>query len=228
MEPKICKPSIYKGAGAYNTPGVYNGAGGLYNGRGVYNDASEEFLELGGKSYPVVRIGSLKWIAHNLDYTDENIVIGSSTSTNGKRANYFNDDENTYGWNGRKYGLLYNTPAIEYIDSILTDGWRTATSTDWNNLIANSGDTNIEASQNLRSDNMPWYTEGQGNNSLNMNMLLSGVRGDNGAFVTGGARNEGYYNGSSLYIYDLYITGFSAYYDGKRGAQKSVRICKDA
>lgn len=31
MEPTIYKP------GSYNTPGVYNGAGGIYKGRGVYN-----------------------------------------------------------------------------------------------------------------------------------------------------------------------------------------------
>lgn len=222
MEPTIYKP------GAYKMPGVYKGAGGIYNGRSVYNEGAEEFLEFGGKSYPVVTIGSLKWIAHNLDYTDENIVIGSSTSTTGNRANYFNDDENIYGWNGRKYGLLYNTPAIEYIDSILTNGWRTATSTDWDNLISNSGSTNQEASYNLRADNMPYYQQGEGNNSLGMNMLLSGVRGSNGNYVYSGfeGKQEGFYNGSGLYIYNIYDTGFTPYYDGQRDAQKSVRLCK--
>ena len=34
MEPTIYKP------GAYNTPGVYKGAGGIYKGRGVYNDGA--------------------------------------------------------------------------------------------------------------------------------------------------------------------------------------------
>lgn len=224
MEPNIYKPGVYK------SPGIYNGSGGIYNGRGVYNDGAEEFLQLGGKSYPVVTIGNLKWIAHNLDYIDENIVIGSSTSTTENRGNYFNDDENIYGWNGRKYGLLYNTSSIEYIDSILTDGWRTATSTDWDNLIASAGSTNQEASNNLRSDNMPYYPQGEGNNSLGMNMLLSGVRGSNGNYVYSGTlgKQEGFYNGSALYIYNIYGTGFTPYYDGKRNAQKSVRLCKYA
>ena len=34
MEPMIYKP------GAYNTPGVYKGSGGIYKGRGVYNDGA--------------------------------------------------------------------------------------------------------------------------------------------------------------------------------------------
>lgn len=222
-EPTIYKPRIYNGNGVCKGDSVYNG-------NGVYNDGKsvEEFLELGGKSYPVVTIGSLKWIAHNLDYIDDNIVLGSSTSYTDPRANYFDDNEIIYGWNGRKYGLLYNSPAIEYIDGILTDGWRTATSTDWDNLISSAGSTREEASDNLRNDNMPWYPEGEGNNSLKMNMLLSGARYYYGTYFTGGVQNEGFYNGSNLYIYDLWPNGFGPYYDGIRAAQKSVRLCKDA
>lgn len=35
------EPTIHK-TGAYKTPGVYTGAGGIYNGRGVYNDGPQQ------------------------------------------------------------------------------------------------------------------------------------------------------------------------------------------
>lgn len=64
MEPTIYKP------GANNTPGIYNGAGGIYNGCGVYNDGvgggDVTEIEIGGKVYPVKKIGSLYWITEHL------------------------------------------------------------------------------------------------------------------------------------------------------------------
>ena len=188
-----------------------------------------DFVEIGGRKYPVVKIGNQLWIAHNLDWAWEGLVVGSSTSSSQQRANYFNNDESTYGWNGRKYGLLYNSPAIAYLDTILSDGWRTATSTDWDTLITNTGSTSKESADNLRSDDMPWNTPLQGYNIYGMNMLCSGARGADGSFITGGNYgDEGYYNGSDYYIYDLYKDGFGPYYDGHPGSQKSVRLVKDA
>ena len=62
-------PTIYK-PGANKTPGVYNGAGGIYKGRGVYNDGagSGGGATIGGRTYPIVNIGGVVWLAESLDY----------------------------------------------------------------------------------------------------------------------------------------------------------------
>lgn len=92
-------------------------------------------IEIGGMIYPVVRIGTLLWTAKNLDWKFNGCIIGASGSSYSEpRGNYYNNDENTYGENGYKYGLLYNWVAATQIDSLLTDGWRVSTNTDFTTL----------------------------------------------------------------------------------------------
>lgn len=92
-------------------------------------------VKIGGRKYPVVKIGNQLWMAENLDWKFDGCVIGSSdTSTTGLRGNYYNDDEATYGINGNKYGLLYNWPAAATINTLVTDGWKVPTVNDVNVL----------------------------------------------------------------------------------------------
>lgn len=148
MEPTIFKPGVYK------TPGIYKGAGGVYNGRGVYNDGAVEFVEIGGKKYPVVTIGSQKWIAENLDLTFVSLIIGQSgVSDTQPKANYYNNDEQTNGYNGKKYNLLYNWIAVNYINTnktTLCNGFRVPTVSDYNELANYCGGANI-AGKKLKS-----------------------------------------------------------------------------
>lgn len=63
MDPFIYKP------GAYKSPGIYKGEGGIYKGRGVYKDGESggiTEIEIGGKIYPVKKIGSLYWTTEHL------------------------------------------------------------------------------------------------------------------------------------------------------------------
>ena len=109
MEPTIYKPSIYKGAGIYNT-----GAGG----GGISNIIPQEFVykNILGKSYKCVEIdNNIFFPVENLNFYDENIELNGDLSTNyttTPKCAYYNylDDGN---------GLLYNIAAFDYINSIL-------------------------------------------------------------------------------------------------------------
>lgn len=130
----MIEPTIYK-PGAYNSPGIYKGAGGVYKGRGVYNDGAGggNYVEIGGHKYFYIQIGSLLWI--NEDFI---LDIGDNV--------LYNDDIN--------YGRYYAGYSINDINAYLTNnnpGWRIPTLSDANDLYNNSGSTPSESSQNLRS-----------------------------------------------------------------------------
>ena len=135
MEPTIYKPGIYK------TPGVNKGAGGIYKGRGLYNDGAgggTAGLEIDGKIYPVVQIGNLYWLAENLDFSDSTIPIVTTYYNNEyyPRCRYYMNDPAEYGYNGKKYNLLYTGFCDEHIGQIIPDGWRVPTKSDFDNLVS--------------------------------------------------------------------------------------------
>lgn len=113
---------------------------------------------IGGRAYNVVTIGNQQWMAENLDYkytglticnTNNpmtNTVIDSDAATENiiKGATYYDYDETTYGINGNRYGLLYNWPAVEYLENNknalgIPTGWRVPTETDFKTLRTNAG-----------------------------------------------------------------------------------------
>lgn len=169
------QPTIYsKGGGVYNMRGVYNT-------RGVYNDGDEIVdVEIGGKIYPVVKIGDLYWLAQNLDYYDENIKLGETPTYDYDypHAWYYLNDDNEFGWNGKKFGLLYNNLAAEYLEQnkdILLNGFRVPNESDFQNLENTIGQTNFV--NKLKSTQF-WGTPGI--DEFGFNMIPGGVcSGDN-------------------------------------------------
>ena len=97
-------------------------------------------VELFGKVYDTIKINGLEWICQNLDYKWSELLIGHNTST--QQACYVNDDENTWGWNGRKCGLLYNNAAMKYLqENILVNSeWRVCTIDDLGKLASSTND----------------------------------------------------------------------------------------
>lgn len=83
---------------------------------------------IGGRKYKTVIMPDGKeWLAENLDF---------ELSSDDK---YYNNDESTYGWNGRKYGLLYSNDdcgAIYNYFSKFYPEWRLPTESDWNGLLS--------------------------------------------------------------------------------------------
>lgn len=91
-------------------------------------------VELFGKTYTTIKINSLEWICENLDYKWSELPIGHDTIS--QQACYINDDETTWGWDGRKCGLLYNNAAMKYLQEnlLVNSEWRVCTLDDLNKL----------------------------------------------------------------------------------------------
>lgn len=98
-----------------------------------------DYVIIGGRKYHYVKIGNQLWLAENLDYKWNGLIIDSQGQYTGvPKATYPNGDEATYGQQGNKYGLLYNWFALKYLDdnkrTLLPDGWRVPTVTDYSTL----------------------------------------------------------------------------------------------
>ena len=96
-------------------------------------------VKIGGRRYPVVKIGNQLWMAENLDYVDENIILGGTPTYdyNNAHAWYFQNNENEFGWSGKRFGLLYNNLAAEYLEQnkdVLFNGFRVPKEADFQNL----------------------------------------------------------------------------------------------
>lgn len=88
-------------------------------------------VTIGGKFYPTVILpDGYEWMACNLDYAWDGLSVPTSGATvsENPQAMYLDYDEATYGWDGLKYGLLYNWYAAKYLDdnrsTLLPEGWR--------------------------------------------------------------------------------------------------------
>lgn len=134
---------------------------------------------IGGRTYrTVVMPDGKEWLAENLDYKFEGCTIGSSVSLDSPRGNYYNNDESTYGWNGRKCGLLYNYPATKYLNdnrATLIPGWHVASSSEWDNLSTAIGGNNN--APKLKSVNLPWTSSSwSGTDIYGFTVLPGGAR----------------------------------------------------
>lgn len=99
------------------------------------------FVVIGGRTYPVVKIGSQLWLSENLDLKLTGIGIGGANFlTTSPHAWYYNNDEANYGIDGTyKCGLLYNNYAVELLNntsSIFPDGWHIPTQSEFSILFS--------------------------------------------------------------------------------------------
>lgn len=83
----------------------------------------EEVLEIGGLRYKTVKIGNQEWMAENLQ-----LEVPDSW--------FINDDEATYGRNGKNYGRLYTWDAAM---KIVVPGWHIPSRAEWEQLANFAG-----------------------------------------------------------------------------------------
>lgn len=186
-----------------------------------------EVANIGGKIYKVAEMPDGKvWMCENLDFVDTEGGIKVGTN-----AWYYNDDEPTYGWEGKKYGLLYTWDAAK---SLTIGGWHLPSNDEFEALIAACG---ANPGTKLKSTT-GWKSNGNGTDLYGFDGVPSGHKVRNSASATGSYYyvteqahywSSDRYSGSYVYHYllDYNNSNFSnSYYYPYYG--KSVRLVKDS
>lgn len=186
---------------------------------------------IGGRVYNTVVIGGKEWMAENLDFKFSGLALGQEVSSSEPRANYYNNDEATYGVNGNKYGLLYNWIAVKYLEdrkSELIPGWHVPTKTEWTALFTAVGGTSV-AGTKLKSTT--GWASGNGDGSYSFAAFPAGYR-INGGFCNLGS--EGHFwtvtEASSSWGDEIYfnVKASIKYSSSSKAYECSVRLVKDS
>lgn len=157
-------------------PDIYD-VGVYVEGLSIYNAQNSGLhAYIGGRKYKLAKIGSQIWMAENLDFKFDGLVVGASgVSSTEPRGNYYNNNEDRYGYNGKKYGILYNWAAIKYLEdnkSQLIPGWHVPTKDEWDSLVDAVG-TSQNAGLKLKSTT-GWEDDKNGDDSTDFAALPSG------------------------------------------------------
>ena len=174
-------------------------------------------VEIGGRTYKTTKIGNQEWLAENLDYKFEGISINpTNTNPTIPAAWYYNRDEDTYGWSGRKDGLLYNGYAVQLMDSNNTafPEWHIAQKSDWQTLQATL--TSQFGSQNvgIAIKSMDYWTSYGGVDLYQLCIQPSGFINNNRFYAIGETASYWTPNNSS-YGSNAYFnkTDYAIHYD---------------
>lgn len=213
--------SPYPGNYAVVLNGADFSAAGL--GRVTFLEFGSE--NIGGRVYKTVTIGGVTWMAENLDWKAPGITIGQSSSQTEACAAYYNGDEETYGENGNKYGLLYNWPAAM---ALTVAGWHLPTKTDWDALIETVG---TSPGRKLKSTT-GWAGSSNGTDEYGFSAVPAGYLPStsswSGASVGSDCRFWMTYSGSSYYERFSSDNQNASYSSANKALRISVRLVKDA
>lgn len=184
---------------------------------------------IGGRVYNTVVIGGKEWMAENLDFKFSGLAIGQESSSSEPRANYYQNNEATYGVNGNKYGLLYNWIAVKYLEdhkSELIPGWHVPTKAEYIDLFNAVGGTSVAG---IKLKSTTGWSSGNGDGSYGFAAFPAGYRMNNfynlgveGHFWATDANSSS--GGSEFY----FNTGASITWNSfNKSYCESVRLVKD-
>lgn len=133
-----------------------------------------------GKTYVTVTVntpdqGKMEWITENLDYLPEGVSYGNwpdqySDTDPVPYARYWNNDPDTYGWNGKRFNLMYNFTAALIVSESAGNGWRLPSVNDWYSLCKST-----EVDPNFVADFR--VNGGSGEDSFLKNLTLDVFKG---------------------------------------------------
>lgn len=203
-----------------------------------WGGTGEYVVEIGNKSYRKVHIGSQVWLDENLSYVWDGLTVGAGDAS-AARASYYDSDETTWGYYGRRCGMLYNGTAAQAIvdDSthqIIPAGYHLPTYDEIMVLTRYLGGesteypgepdwANFEFGEKLRKGLLQWAPIWSGNDSSGFSFLPSGMGVMSGGNLTfRGAGGTGDDSGS-IWLDELNNDGtkrtifFTAMADGGAG-----------
>lgn len=182
----------------------------------------DPLLYVFGVLVPIVKIGNKYWTAENAYSSFSGLVIGGPDNKTTPAAWWCKNTESTYGHNGTKYNLYYNSPASKYLDNNIGNGWRVPTKQDFidlNNAV--SGDIGKLTSFGGGTNETGFSCVASGNTANGSSWLNDGI-----AFALRYKFNGNNYGGfiSSTGLGPLTFQDWNE--DSTRFVP--VRLCKDA
>lgn len=142
-------------------------------GQVTFIDNLQGQVTIGDKTYrTVIMPDGKEWMAENLDYKADGITISTAehpitTLPTTATAWYYNNDEATYGWEGKKYGLIYNWYAVA---ALTIAGWHVPTYDEWTTLINSLGSNPGTKGKSTTG----WDRNGNGTDDYGFNVLPAG------------------------------------------------------
>ena len=181
---------------------------------------------IGGKSYRCVTMPDGKvWMAENLDFlpSDGSISLNPQYTPSTAAAWYYNRDEATYGWEGKKYGLLYNWYAAK---ALTIAGWHLPSTTEWDALATACGGAST-CGTGLKSTTD--WSSGNGTDNWGFTVFPSGNYdgsfGRLGSYAYFWTSTEG--SSSSAYYRRLNIEASLSSDFNDKAYGRSIRLVKD-
>lgn len=133
-------------------------------------------VNIGGRDYHYVEIGSQVWLTENLDLAPTGVTIGlSALSLDSPTVGYYDNNEQEYGYNGKKCGMLYNWIAVNMLNNdraTLFPGWHVPSYGEYLSLFTSI--TEHLAAKKLKSLDSSWFTGWNGTDEYGFNLLPAG------------------------------------------------------
>lgn len=178
-----------------------------------------KWTTIGDKEYVTgIMPDGREWMCQNLDYVDANagIIVGTNCW-------YYSNDQATYGWNGKKYGLLYTWNAAM---SVNIKGWHLPTKDEFDTFV-----TALGSNSGTKAKSTYDWSSGAGTDNFGFNVVPAGHRN-----TSGSSQDLGNYaflwsstEFSSSSAYRCYLNADSAIVQGNlsKSFGLSVRLVKD-
>lgn len=197
-----------------------------------------ETATIGGKEYPVVTIGSQKWLGANLDYKFSGCNFNPETWADGNpNCCYYGGGASEYKTG---YGLLYNFYAFQLLETnkaSLIPGWHVPNNDEWNALIStiggdSTGGKKLKTRTGWHIEHNPYF-DGNGTDNYKFSAYSSGSRDYLGGYGNGDGYGAAFWSNKilwgdegdffSLHWQEDYIRNYSTtFYYGM-----SIRLIKD-
>ena len=164
-------------------------------------------------------------MAENLDFlpSDGSISLNPQYTPSTAAAWYYNRDEATYGWEGKKYGLLYNWYAAK---ALTIAGWHLPSTTEWDALATACGGAST-CGTGLKSTTD--WSSGNGTDNWGFTVFPSGNYdgsfGRLGSYAYFWTSTEG--SSSSAYYRRLNIEASLSSDFNDKAYGRSIRLVKD-
>jgi|688.fasta_scaffold358051_2 uncharacterized protein (TIGR02145 family) len=198
---------------------------------GSFKDSRDERI------YKTVKIGDQVWMAENLNvarFRNGDLIPEAKTAKEWEEAGnnkrpawcYYNNDTA----NGKKYGRLYNSFAVNDSRRLAPEGWHIPTNAEWNVLTGYLG--GLEKAGAKMKSKEGWSNGGNGTNSSGFSGLPRGNRNVHGTF--GNVGSYGFWwsssedDADSAWFHSLfYLHGSVFRFISSKGEGLSVRCLRD-